>query len=118
MTDAGSMTHDQALQLCLNEVEAGTSLPLEPGIRLQLEKGSAAKFQANHHLWPKYHARVVHAARFIGVFATAYAQFDNAQAVSEKHARDAVAAVKRICTAVKDDPKLQWCPDFPGAPEP
>jgi hypothetical protein len=106
-------TYQEALMLCLDDMEHGSALPLARGVRTGLGAAAEMKFQANHPAWPANREKVRRAAAFIGRFAELFALFDGSPAVRDADVARAVIIVKKLCTAQKEGAKLAWCPDMP-----
>lgn len=110
-------TYQEALRLCLDDMEHGSALPLARGVRTGLSAAAEMKFQSNHPAWAANRDKVRRASAFVGRFAELFALFDGSAAVREADVARAVIIVKKMCTAQKDGEKLAWCPDMPD-PQP
>ena len=110
-----SMTFQDALRQCLEDMEHGSALPLARGARAAIAAAAEPNFQSNHNGWPAHSDRVRRSAAFVGRFAELFALFDDSAVVREQDLASAVKVVKKLCTAKygKDDLKLAWCPDMP-----
>ena len=114
MADSGSVeTHEDALRLCLDDMEGATVLKLQHGLRDEIAARALPKFVANHSKWPEKRDRVRQSAAFIGRFAELFAAFDGAKQVQREHASRAIVVVRDLCQA-KWGEKLGWCPDEQG----
>jgi hypothetical protein len=103
----------EMLKCALDEMEKGSALPLEKGLREKIGDKAFKKFDAQKKDWPHTAEKVLRAARQIGEYAEEFARFEaemkeeQPTVVTLKHANHAIAVVKDLCNARK----LKWCPD-------
>lgn len=124
MTDAtysADISSEQALQKALDQMEEGSNLDFEKGLREKIADRARKNFEDNHHLWKKFEATVLRSARQIGVFAEEFAKFEAefgsgpATEVRENHAEEAIRVVKNFCPAgLVEGPRFRWCPSPKG----
>jgi len=111
---ADGETYEQALDLCLDDMQHGSALPLNDDVREFVRIQGVPKFRANHSAWTKNRAKVRRASMFVGRFAELYAAFDESPRVTIQHVVRAIADVRKVCTAGPDGEKMAWCPDPPA----
>jgi hypothetical protein len=114
-------SYEEALDCCLDELEKGSKLPLDTGVRATIRKQSLEVFKNNHSQWPAYGKKVLRSASQIGKYSEDFARFDaeinghpEPDKVKEKHAWHAIEVVKKLCPAGRGEDFFKWCPD----PEP
>lgn len=110
------ITPEEALELCLVRMEAGSGLPLADGVRKTVGDSAIEKFKKNHGEWPTYGSKVLRAARKIGEYSEDFAVFDaemngtSATKVELQHVREAIRVVKTFCDA-RVGLRFKWCPE-------
>jgi hypothetical protein len=113
-------TPDQALNLCLDNMESTSTLPFAQGVGQAVFERTIEKFRdpKNEAEWPTYRERVLHAGKLAGRLSDVLARFraeeDGSQPkyVEEQDAFLALKLVKQVCQArVGVAPRFRWCPD-------
>ena len=114
------ITPEDALELCLVQMENGTGLPLGAGVRKKVSDSAIEKFKKYHSEWPQLGSKVVRAARKVGEYSEEFARFDaeingtQPTVVTLEHVREAIHAVSKFCPArafLGAEARFKWCPE-------
>jgi hypothetical protein len=106
----GAESYQEALELCLDDIERACLRPLEKGVREFVRGALVQPFSLHHSAWPAHGDTVRRSATYVGRFSELFAAFDNSATVKEEHVKKAFGIIRLECKAKRV--RFDWCPTF------